>query len=130
MSHWPGRSTELSLNSEDTRGGRPYVSILVTALILLVTLIPGRAVPNVGFSGIDLIVHVTVFGLWGVAVGREFPRVALGALIGAGAALAVVTEVTQIMVPGRAFSWWDLLADALGATAGLILARAAWPPRD
>lgn len=123
MSLWPGLSTESSLKADSTRGRWPYVSIVVTALILLVTLIPGRAVPDVGFSGIDLVVHVSVFGLWGAATGWELPHVGFGVLLGAGVALAVVTEVTQIMVPGRAFSWWDLVADTLGASVGLLLAR-------
>lgn len=78
-----------------------------------------------GFSGMDLLVHVTVFGLWGFAVGWELPNRQVWALVVLGVGLAVCTEVLQIAVPGRAFSWWDLLADGTGALIGVAAARLA-----
>jgi VanZ family protein len=44
-------------------------------------------------------------------------------IVGLGLLLAATTEILQIAVPGRYFSWWDLLADALGVVLGVTLAR-------
>lgn len=101
----------------------PFVTAAVTAAILVVTLIPGRAVPAVGFSGMDLLIHLAVFGAWGAAVGSELRTARVAALIGVGAVFALATELLQIAIPGRAFSWWDLLADIAGVSLGVLLAR-------
>jgi len=77
----------------------------------------------VGFSGIDLLVHITIFGLWATAAMWESGRPWTVWLW--GLALAIATETIQILIPGRGFSWWDLVFDALGVALGIALGRYA-----
>lgn len=105
----------------------PWATAVVTAAILLATLTPASAVPKVGISGADIVVHVAMFGVWAAVATWSWPRSA-GAVVVVGLGLALLTELLQLVVPGRAFAWTDLIADALGvflgaATALLVIRR-------
>lgn len=47
-------------------------------------------------------------------------HVAAAAFIGSGA-YGVLLEALQIAVPGRAWEWWDVVADLAGAALGALL---------
>lgn len=101
----------------------PWFSGLITAVILVAMLTPAESLPQVGFKVSDVVVHVLVFGLWGFVVRRE-TTLSPFAVVAAGLVLIFGTELLQILIPGRMFSWWDILSDALGLLAGMALA--AW----
>lgn len=96
----------------------PWISGLVTAVILVAMLTPAEAIPDTGFNGMDVVVHVVTFTLWGAAVSREF-RAAPGMVLLAGMGLALGTELLQLLIPGRAFSLWDMLSDLVGLVIGV-----------
>lgn len=84
-------------------------------------MVPGPAVPDVGFDGIDLLAHLGLFGAWGAAVVWEWaPR--WWALLVVGVAFAVGTEALQTVAIQRTFSWSDIAADLVGITVGAGLA--------
>lgn len=120
---------------------RPYIPALAWGLlILLLTLMPAKAVPDTGFMGryhLDKVVHALLFGVLLLLVVR--PNENIKAKSGAwltqlrwSAFLVIsygaLTEVLQELLPyGRNGDLLDLLADSLGvslATAYLIRASA------
>ena len=84
-----------------------------------------EAAPDLQVGSSDKLVHGALFALCGYTAMRAWDRSAeswlyiLFALSGFGA----VTEILQLAVPGRAASAGDLLADVLGALAGIALGR-------
>lgn len=96
----------------------PWLSIAVTAVILGALFLPGSAVPKVGFDGIDLVAHLVLFGCWGAAVAAERPHLRPWQVVAAGLALALATEGVQAVIPGRAFSGQDVVADLAGLVLG------------
>jgi VanZ family protein len=83
------------------------------------------AVPDVGFS-IDKLAHVVVFGMLAISIVR-LPQLRehgwRGALIAAAltAGYGALDETRQSFTPGRSVEMLDLLADAVGAVAGVVL---------
>jgi len=74
---------------------------------------------------IDKVVHAGLFFVAGALLGRGWHggrgvwlALAAGLLLFAG-----LTELIQAFVPGRSAAWGDVLADGLGAVAGLAVAR-------
>lgn len=99
----------------------PWVSGVLTAAILVAMLTPSDSIPTTGFKGSDVVVHVLIFALWGLAVSLEFPAAPSTVFI-SGFALAWGTELLQMLVPGRQFSLWDILSDSIGLAAGVAIA--------
>jgi hypothetical protein len=113
----------LSLSADISPKRWPYPTVAVTVVIMAITLMPGRAVLDLGFSGIDLVVHLVMFGAWGFWATMDLFTTSWYRIVGFGLLLAATTEILQIAVPGRYFSWWDVLADALGVVLGVTLGR-------
>jgi VanZ family protein len=105
-------------------GGRrlPWLTGLVTAVILGALFLPAAAVPSVGIDHVDVAVHVALFGAWMGAAAAEFPRTPLWRLATVAALLAVGTELLQHFSPGRTFSWLDIASDTVGIMACLVVA--------
>lgn len=95
----------------------------MTAVIVTALMIPGPDLPKVGFNGIDLLVHLCLFGAWGAAVQWEWaPRWWQQLLL--GAAFAVGTETLQTLAVQRTFSVSNIVADFVGVSLGAALAWA------
>ncbi|MDP1890796.1 MAG: VanZ family protein [Gemmatimonadaceae bacterium] len=81
--------------------------------------------------GFDKIVHAALFavqamlGAWALAGSRRPTWPALAGAI----AFAALTELQQLLIPGRAMELGDFLADAAGAAVGLALFAALAPTR-
>ncbi len=94
-------------------------------LSLLTGWLPLVDAPALHAGSSDKVVHGALFALCGYTAMRAWGHGAESwiyvflALAGYGAA----TEILQLAVPGRAASAGDLLADVLGALAGIGLAR-------
>jgi VanZ family protein len=100
------------------------ISVLIYALISLLSSLPARSLP----TGIpDFIPHGVEFFLLGFffiqtfSAPRRWPTMAAALLLLAG--LGLLDEVHQLAVPGRVFSLLDWAYDLAGALAGLTVFR-------
>jgi VanZ family protein len=99
-------------------------TIFSTLLILVAVLLPGSKIPDIQITGIDKVVHVTLFMIWSLGVRRDFGasfRWTLCLLF--GLIFSWLTEILQIVVEGRTFDYTDIIADALGLAIGLLIGR-------
>jgi VanZ family protein len=81
---------------------------------------------GVAVPGLDLLVHVVVFGAVAVCAVRAGVRPAV--VVGVLLAHAVVSELLQAYaVPERTGDWRDALADAVGTLVGVLVARTGRP---
>lgn len=81
-----------------------------------------------GVPGLDKVAHVAVFGA--VAVTGVLAGLPARWLAAALLAHAVVSEAVQgSVLPGRSGDVWDVVADAAGVAAGLLLAARLARPR-
>lgn len=100
-----------------------FLTGLVSLLIMIAVLIPGSKLPDISIGGYDKLIHMIMFGSWGVAVRYDFDtkpfRYAIVFL--AGLLFSALTEVLQILVEGRSFDIYDMIADTAGLIIGLWL---------
>jgi VanZ family protein len=93
-------------------------------VILVLTFLPGSAVPKIEIDHIDLIGHFALYGVLAVLLFVALLRFTWGiaaAIILASAAFGILTEIVQeIFVPGRYGSVADGVADILGAVAATV----------
>lgn len=104
------------------------------AVILTLTSIPNPDVPRVVPGG-DKVVHLIMYGVLGLLVGRALGhgRRTAGRLVAAFAALvllAAADEWHQRYIPGRSASVGDWVADSAGAAISLLLVGAHWRRRE
>jgi VanZ family protein len=110
---------------------RHLFAILWALFILILTLSPGSAVPEVRIVGIDKAVHFFLFGvlmlltLWEFLKNKKqevpdnlFP-LSFSLCIGYG----IMIEFIQIYIPGRSFSVYDMMANTLGVLMGFLIFR-------
>lgn len=100
-------------------------------LIFILTSIPGDHIPKL-FGVSDKIKHFGAYFVLAILLNftlyiqSRFPLLSkksfhftfLITLI-----YGVIDEVHQIFIPGRAFDWWDLVADVLGSLVGILLVK-------
>ena len=99
-----------------------YATVLVSVLIIIAVMIPGRDLPDVEIGGYDKLIHFCMFATWAVAVRYDFrtaPRKFFRIFI-AGLLFSLLTEVLQLPVEGRTFDPYDMAADGVGLIAGLL----------
>ncbi len=110
-------------------------AILWTVLVVLMLSLPGNELPSFGdgFSlpeVSDKAAHAVLFFFESFFLLRSFRELGFFAsrprfwALGAAAILAVVTELVQLVVPGRSYEIADVGANLLGVALG-----AAWPAR-
>lgn len=111
-----------------------YATIVVSLLIIIAVLIPGRNLPDVSIGGYDKLIHLIMFAVWAVAVRYDFRTKPVGniAIILAGLLFSCLTEVLQILVEGRSFDIYDMAADTIGVVVGLLISKPLlkWVTRD
>lgn len=100
-------------------GGRAAraLALAVTGVVAGLLLMPNAELPIVAPDLTDLVLHVLVMGSVGFAHVLGWPR-ALAAVGLVLAMLAIGLETAQIWVPGRYFTWADMVANLIGAGAG------------
>lgn len=97
------------------------------AFILLLTSIPGAAIPHVGFRFTDKVAHTTMYGIFAWLATRSLLRTGrpvrytLLVLVGI-AAFAALDEWHQQFIPGRSMELFDWVADTSGAAVGALAA--------
>lgn len=102
-----------------------YATAVVSLLIIIAVLIPGRDLPDVNIGGYDKLIHMAMFAVWAVAVRYDFNtrRFSFPLAFIAGISFSALTEVLQLLVDGRSYDIYDMAADAVGLIAGLWLSR-------
>ncbi len=133
----PTRSTS---HKDGLGDGLPFLkayrwSLIWAAIILVLCLIPGDALPQIDFwqfSFEDKIAHFAVFAILAVlmvaAEQRRLGRERIGwasklLIILVAIAFGWLTEQLQFQfIPGRYGSVGDVIADAIGAIIGIVLA--------
>ncbi len=100
-----------------------YATIVITILIITAVLIPGPNLPNVSIGSFDKVIHIGMFCVWAIAVRYDFnPRPFNFSIIFlAGMAFSLFTEILQLLVEGRSFDFYDMVADGIGLMTGLLL---------
>ena len=101
-----------------------YATLLVSVLIIIAVLIPGQNLPDVSIGGYDKLIHFGMFLVWALAVQSDFGTRLVSRRIFflvSGVAFSGLTEVVQILVEGRSFDMYDMIADVVGLIAGLLI---------
>lgn len=99
-----------------------FFAALVASLVLFLVPASGTA-PGFPLPHADKLVHAAVFAALGGLAARAWPERGRLMLLVLLALYGGFVELAQGLVPGRAPDAWDWLADALGAAAGILLAR-------
>ncbi|HEY6627340.1 MAG TPA: VanZ family protein [Ignavibacteriaceae bacterium] len=106
-----------------------YIPLVIYWLVLFVaTTLPSERLPSIGFS--DKINHFFAYFILAVLVNLMliYQRKSRFLFVKAQIATIViclfygaVDELHQMLVPGRFAETWDWVADALGASAGVLI---------
>lgn len=97
-----------------------------TVILFTLTSYPKLPVPTVDGLTLDKVAHFLfylVFAYFYYRMKGE-RREAVSGLLLLLALIPVLDEAHQLFIPGRTFSWWDALADALGM--GLVIGFAVF----
>jgi VanZ family protein len=118
-----------------------WLAILSLILLLSMLLMPGDVLANVldslkgllrlesgmpepGILPADKLMHMVLFALSTCLSCRAWSDKTASWIILAGmSALAVITEVGQIIIPGRSGELGDVAADLIGVLVGVLLCR-------
>lgn len=100
------------------------LALLWAAAILALCSIPGSELPDVNVLGIDKVGHFGMFFVGAFVWMRAWPR-STARVLAAGLVFSALTEVYQGVMPflGRSPDPFDVVADAAGLVAGLLLWR-------
>lgn len=104
-------------------------TILWTAIVLILSLLPGHSFPKIGFNFIDLVVHFIMYALMAFLLyfslfntiqlrGFNFILGIWIAMVGFGFLIEILQETVAIK---RHFSGYDILFNAIGAAFIFIL---------
>ena len=97
-----------------------------TLAILAACILPSSGFPSPGVAGLDKLIHVVLFTGFGALWVRALGPRRTGAVVAAGLAYAVFTELLQTWLPWeRSLEIGDMLADGLGVLLGVAAARRA-----
>jgi VanZ family protein len=119
-----------SSNRLERRGRRAWALVGAWALVIfLLSSIPGSAIPEVPGRYTDKVVHVLLYAVLGLLVGRALevttalgraPKVAVACVL--ATAYGITDELHQLFTPRRSCDWHDVVADAVGGLLGGVLA--------
>lgn len=95
---------------------------LAAYTLIVLALLWSPTVPSPDMEGYDKVGHAILFGtfawlFWWCFDGEPWMRITWAAAAGFG--LGLVSELVQLMVPGRMFEVGDLVADGFGVVMGL-----------
>lgn len=88
------------------------------AAVLVLSLLPGDAAPDV--SGFGHAAHAAAYALLAFLLRTGWPELSPWLVLAGAAAYGGLLEFVQLFVPGRAFEWMDVAANAVGAAAGVL----------
>ena len=100
-----------------------FLVIIFCLVIILGSSIPGNSIPELGIFGMDKLLHVLEYFIFGyllinsVSDKTQYP-VYLSFVL--GICFALIDETYQLTVIGRSSSSFDVIADAIGLTLAII----------
>ena len=105
--------------------------ILTSLLVLYIFMILiGTLLPRVGYPLVrnyDKFFHFVEFLILAFLLMKTLfaykPKNIYAIAIFVSILIIILSEVVQLFVPSRSFSYWDMAFDAMGATIGFILAH-------
>ncbi len=102
------------------------------SMIIALSSIPSAYLPNVQMFGIDKLVHIIVFCVFGLLLYRSysnksninpnFSKVYSFTLVGV-VLLGIFTELYQGLIPGRRTDIYDLIANVIGGLFAIVIVR-------
>lgn len=105
-------------------------SILWALVILILTLTPGKHVPQIGIFSYDKLGHTAIFGVLSFLIPfglRHLKNVKFSTkrILWISLVFTViyglVLEIMQYFIPGRAMDYVDAIANTVGALSGILL---------
>jgi VanZ family protein len=104
--------------------------VLYCALVLYVSSLSPKEIPDVGLDFSDKVLHLIEYALMGVLAWGSFGRGSTGfpwALFAFCACFGIVDECWQDWwAKGRSPEVWDVAMDAIGAFVGLLISMVFW----
>jgi VanZ family protein len=105
-----------------------WPSIVWSITVVILTLIPGEELPNVPVVGIDKLVHVFIFALMMTLTAFGLHKSSLRQSLKNRALISfaysfifgIIIELIQPFVPGRSFSYFDIVANMIGVAIGYL----------
>jgi VanZ family protein len=95
-----------------------FVVLYIVAVILATTL----PVPKTDITRYDKVIHFAMFFILTLLLlTLSFPKYKKFFVGFIAVDLAAITEIVQIAIPYRSFSWFDIIADIIGIVSGLFL---------
>lgn len=112
---------------------RYLLSLLATALMIVLVVLPANDLPPLPLWNADKILHCFLFAAWTTAVLIDTPwlREHLWAMVALALTFSLSTELLQLTTSTRAFEVGDLMADAVGVIVVVVAFRLQLgPPQD
>jgi VanZ family protein len=115
-----------------------WPAILWTIIVLVLTLIPGRNLPDVRFFQFDKLVHIFIFavmmlltcyGLKKISEVKNRPVAPVRVAMIYSIIFGIGIEVIQQFVPGRSFSLADVLANCIGVALAYLIFNSVFKKR-
>jgi VanZ family protein len=105
-----------------------FLSIAWAGVILTLSALPGRDLPEVDIIHIDKLAHVIVYAILSLFLGFSFKelswkKVVLGAFIFTVSYGMAMELMQDRFFEERFFDWYDALANSLGAIVGIVIFR-------
>jgi VanZ family protein len=109
-------------------------AIIWAALILILTLLPGKTIPGVPVWGIDKIAHLFLFavlmylalqGLGNQGIVKKKIIILFLLCFSYG----ILIEILQNFIPGRSFSVYDITANTAGIAVGYLVQKLKTPDK-
>jgi len=103
----------------------PYPTITTIILILIAVLLPSHYMPKAPeIFGFDKLVHICMFFVLATAMHLDFnlaEKNRTGFALVFALAFSAATELLQLLVEGRSYELFDIIADSSGFVFGLFL---------
>lgn len=101
-------------------------------IIFVVSSIPSDKIPNIQIFGIDKLVHIFAFFIFGFLIYRSiyfsignklsFTKIAIYVIL-IIVIVGVLDELYQGLIPGRSTDIYDLVADVIGGVLSIFFAK-------
>lgn len=107
-----------------------WPSLIWSLGILVLSLIPGKELPEVHIFQVDKLVHffffsvlmtLTSYGLYKLMAFKNFISPGTWIALAYSLILGILIEIFQQYVPGRSFSYADMLANSIGVGIGYLI---------
>ncbi|MDX1627946.1 MAG: VanZ family protein [Fulvivirga sp.] len=102
-------------------------ALLWAVFILVLTLTPGKSIPDLTLLSYDKLGHAFVFMILSFLISKGFQELRRKALISTVTTLVITTfygfliEFSQDYIPDRNMDWFDAIANIIGSILGVLV---------